>query len=280
MGESLKKVKFKNGAKLNIGDALKWMQSRPQLRQQLGLGLGHSGKNLRARAATWLDAGSKLEVRPLGARIQLKIGRIEEPARLRYALRDAKVKAILQRRWNNATESVAQRNARIGIAPDYATQRRLQPIADAKLVIEVDRDRFGRALWLAPRAANQYRRLLASAHRDGIALDVVSAFRSMAYQHALVMRKRGRGIDWNQILQVSTAPGYSEHHSGNAIDFASGNDEILTDAFAETAAFAWLQTHAPARGFRMSFPRDNPHGVCYEPWHWYFQRKHRQRGPF
>ncbi|NND57300.1 MAG: D-alanyl-D-alanine carboxypeptidase family protein, partial [Xanthomonadales bacterium] len=33
-------------------------------------------------------------------------------------------------------------------------------------------------------------------------------------------------------------------------------------------AFAWLTAHAKQFGFRMSFPRGNPHGVAYEPWHW------------
>jgi D-alanyl-D-alanine carboxypeptidase len=24
-------------------------------------------------------------------------------------------------------------------------------------------------------------------------------------------------------------------------------------------------------GFRMSYPRDNPQGFIYEPWHWFFE---------
>jgi hypothetical protein len=26
---------------------------------------------------------------------------------------------------------------------------------------------------------------------------------------------------------------------------------------------------AGRHGFRLSYPRDNPHGVIYEPWHWF-----------
>jgi D-alanyl-D-alanine carboxypeptidase len=26
--------------------------------------------------------------------------------------------------------------------------------------------------------------------------------------------------------------------------------------------------HAGDHGFRMSYPRGNPHGISYEPWHW------------
>ena len=40
------------------------------------------------------------------------------------------------------------------------------------------------------------------------------------------------------------------------------------ESFERTAAFDWLRTHAGAHGFTMSYPRDNPHGIVYEPWHW------------
>ncbi len=40
------------------------------------------------------------------------------------------------------------------------------------------------------------------------------------------------------------------------------------ESFEATPAFAWLQAKAPAHGFHMSYPRDNPHGIIYEPWHW------------
>ena len=36
------------------------------------------------------------------------------------------------------------------------------------------------------------------------------------------------------------------------------------------AAVAWLRANADAFGFALSYPRDNPHGLVYEPWHWRF----------
>ena len=35
---------------------------------------------------------------------------------------------------------------------------------------------------------------------------------------------------------------------------------------------AWLRTNAPRFGFHLSYPRNNPHGIGYEPWHWCWRR--------
>ena len=40
--------------------------------------------------------------------------------------------------------------------------------------------------------------------------------------------------------------------------------------FEDTAAFRWLSEHAAEYHFEMSFGRDNPMGVSYEPWHYRF----------
>ena len=44
---------------------------------------------------------------------------------------------------------------------------------------------------------------------------------------------------------------------------------MLTE-FEDTAAFRWLSAHAAEYHFEMSFGRDNPMGVSYEPWHYRF----------
>ena len=45
-------------------------------------------------------------------------------------------------------------------------------------------------------------------------------------------------------------------------------DAPAEESFEATDAFAWLQAHAGEHGFHLSYPRDNPHGIVYEPWHW------------
>ena len=106
------------------------------------------------------------------------------------------------------------------------------------------------------------------AARDGIALDAISGFRSHAYQLGIFERKLARGQSVPQILQVNAAPGFSEHHSGHALDIGTPGDAPAEETFEATAAFAWLQANAGTHGFHLSYPRDNPHGIVYEPWHW------------
>ena len=91
-----------------------------------------------------------------------------------------------------------------------------------------------------------------------------------AYQLGIIERKRARGLTLDAILKVNAAPGFSEHHSGRALDIGTPGEPAAEESFEHTAAFAWLQQHAAAFGFRLSYPRDNPHGIVYEPWHWYF----------
>lgn len=128
----------------------------------------------------------------------------------------------------------------------------------------------GRPMFLAPKAASAWRAMQAAAHADGVVLEAVSTFRSIAHQRALVARKLARGDSLAQVFAVNAVPGYSEHHSGRAIDLGTPGCAALDEAFEHTPAFAWLQRHADTFGFRLSYPRDNRHGVIYEPWHWCF----------
>ncbi len=65
-------------------------------------------------------------------------------------------------------------------------------------------------------------------------------------------------------------PGYSEHHTGYAVDFIdeSKPDTHTQTSFETTSAYQWLQQNAPAYSFEMSFPEDPNSLVSYEPWHW------------
>ncbi len=131
-------------------------------------------------------------------------------------------------------------------------------------------DRYRRALWLSRGAARAWQRLRAAAAVDGVALDAISGYRSHDYQLGIFERKLARGLRVAEILTVNAAPGYSEHHGGNALDIGTPGEPPAEESFEHTAAFAWLQAHAGEFGFHMSYPRGNPHGIVYEPWHWCF----------
>lgn len=124
---------------------------------------------------------------------------------------------------------------------------------------------------LATPAAKQFRKMKQAARRDGVFLVPLSGFRSVQEQKELFFGiKAERGTSLLKRAQVSAPPGYSEHHTGYAIDIGDVNhpDTNFQQAFEETAAFEWLQENAANYNFELSFPKDNPQGIKYEPWHW------------
>jgi zinc D-Ala-D-Ala carboxypeptidase len=128
-------------------------------------------------------------------------------------------------------------------------------------------------LKLREAAANKFIEMQNAARRDGIILTPISAFRSKEEQNKLFFEiKEQRGQIVTQRAEVSAPPGYSEHHTGYAIDIGDGNvpaTNLNTD-FENTQAFQWLAQNASNYSFELSFPENNPQGVIYEPWHWRF----------
>lgn len=181
-------------------------------------------------------------------------------------------KTHLQRRFPRRQtpygRRIAQRLKELGIPADYALRHRMSLQPEAKQLVSIGPDIYEREQRLAPAPARAWRRMREAARKEGIELQVVSAFRSADYQAAIVERKLRGGQDITEILRVSAAPGYSEHHSGRALDLSSPAYAVLEEEFETSPAFAWLQASAQRYGFQMSFPRDNRHGVAYEPWHW------------
>jgi D-alanyl-D-alanine carboxypeptidase len=165
----------------------------------------------------------------------------------------------------------------LGIPRDYGTSRALRRVREPRQLASIGRDTQGRPQWLVPRAARAWMRMVEAAAREGVVLQVVSAFRSAEYQLGIVQRKLERGVPIEEILRVSAAPGYSEHHSGRALDVTTPGPAALEEEFERSAAFAWLSANARRFGFRLSYPRGNRHGIAYEPWHWCWHEKRKAR---
>lgn len=129
----------------------------------------------------------------------------------------------------------------------------------------------GREIRLRRNAAQSYREMSAVAQATGIRLVPISGFRSIADQEFLFFRRaQAQSLRPEQRAEVSAPPGYSEHHTGYAIDISDGSSPQtdLEVSFEQTPAFGWLQANGARFGFELSFPRDNPQGISYEPWHW------------
>lgn len=120
-------------------------------------------------------------------------------------------------------------------------------------------------------AAQAYREMEAAAQKDGVNLVPISGFRSLTDQDYLFFGKKAeRGQVTTERAKVSAPPGYSEHHTGYALDLGDGSVPAanLSPTFENTPAYKWLQANAAFYSFEMSFPKNNNQGVSYEPWHW------------
>jgi zinc D-Ala-D-Ala carboxypeptidase len=157
----------------------------------------------------------------------------------------------------------------LGIPADYGRLRGIPLQPEATVLVSLGLNPDGREIRVAPETALAWRQLRDAAAVAGVTLVAISGFRSVARQAELIQAKLTRGDPLETILSVMAAPGYSEHHTGRAIDIAVPGEPPLTEEFTLTPAFAWLQAHAASFGFRLSYPRDNPYGIAYEPWHWF-----------
>jgi D-alanyl-D-alanine carboxypeptidase len=122
-------------------------------------------------------------------------------------------------------------------------------------------------------AAQKYLDMSSAAGQAGINLVALSGFRSVNDQQSVFFDvKAERGQVATKRAEVSAPPGYSEHHTGYAIDIGDANTPAtnLSPDFDKTAAYQWLEKNAPFYSFELSFPKNNQQGVTYEPWHWRF----------
>lgn len=158
----------------------------------------------------------------------------------------------------------------LGISADVLASRGLVAYEEATEleVAEVGED--GREHLLIPAAAAAWRAMKEAAFVDNIDLLIVSAFRSIARQSDIIRRKLDAGWGVDEILSVCAAPGYSEHHTGRAIDISAPGGPLLETDFEKTDAFKWLQANADRFGYFLSYPAGNSFGYQYEPWHWCF----------
>lgn len=165
-------------------------------------------------------------------------------------------------------DGLLERLQSLGLSEDYGERTGLALVAEPGVLSYAGRDRYARPLWLTTAAARAWRAMRVAAARAGLDLQAISGYRSHAYQLGIFRRKLARGQSVADILAVNAAPGYSEHHGGNAIDISAPGEPAAEESFEDSDAFGWLQSQAQDFGFTMSYPRDNPHGIVYEPWHW------------
>jgi D-alanyl-D-alanine carboxypeptidase len=163
--------------------------------------------------------------------------------------------------------------AALGIPLSLIAQKQLPPYAVAEELVVAEVDGDGREYLLIPEASRAWAAMKQAAARDRIVIEIVSAFRDLERQSAIIRAKLERGMAIDKILTLSAPPGYSEHHTGRAVDINTPGCIATEEMFEETDAFRWLSEHAGRFGFTLSYPRGNAVGFIYEPWHWCFQQR-------
>lgn len=129
----------------------------------------------------------------------------------------------------------------------------------------------GKEKLLSIEATQHWKALKSKALSEGITLYTYSAYRSYSYQFELIKERMKRGEPLEEILRRLAPPGFSEHHTGRAVDVASPTFPHLAQAFDQSIEFKWLSQNATKFRFYMSYPEGNTSGIIYEPWHWCFR---------
>lgn len=160
---------------------------------------------------------------------------------------------------------------KLGIEAEAIKARGLPFFAEPETLVDAETSRNGRIFMLTPEATAAWQAMKQAAESDSVAMYMISGFRSIARQAELVEAKLQQNQTIGDILSVLAPPGCSEHHTGRAVDIGAPGVAGLDEAFETSDAFRWLQAYASRFGFSLSFPRGNPWGYQYEPWHWCFQ---------
>lgn len=121
-----------------------------------------------------------------------------------------------------------------------------------------------------------------AAEKDNVYLYIRSAYRTRKDQKkafsntvsGYVNQGNSRRVARNRTEQVVARPGYSEHHTGLAIDFS-----LDSNAEKQAEMWEWLSKNAYKYGFILRYPegKEQITGYTFEPWHYrYVGREHAQ----
>ena len=124
------------------------------------------------------------------------------------------------------------------------------------------------------KAYEAYKKLEKELKDEGVIIKLDSTYRSVADQQELWDRwskDPEKGIDY--VRKYVAVPGYSEHHTGLAIDICLEKDGELVfeneDMIADRDTFAIIHSKLAKYGFILRYleGREDSTGYTYEPWH-------------
>lgn len=156
-----------------------------------------------------------------------------------------------------AKEEILVVNKEISIDEEYVPENLVVPNVASNKEIKVTDE-----------VAEYLEGMFEAAKNDGINLIVVSGYRSYGYQK-LLFDESARINGLEHAKKYVAVPGYSEHHTGLAVDVISETYTMLDEGFENTKEFTWLQNNMSEYGFILRYPKgkEDITGYNYEPWH-------------
>lgn len=129
------------------------------------------------------------------------------------------------------------------------------------------------------RIVDDWEQMHLAAKADGIELLLCYGYRSLEQSTELFEKQINRqmasyGFTREQAIEaakrVVAPPGYSEHHTGLALDIVTPSNQVLSEAFAKTDAAIWMAEHAHNFGFILRYPKEKQDitNIIFEPWHY------------
>lgn len=221
-------------------------------------------------------AAQKAETAQMVAAIDLEIEKIEarkaEEERIRKLAAAKAVSEAVVQAPQTAPETVNAADCNVSNTRDDASQidvmvnkkHCIQPLRFAPTDLQTQ---YGATI--SAQAMPSFVALFEAAQAAGSALTVTSSYRSYDTQVATynywVSVSGVAGAD-----TYSARPGYSEHQTGLAIDFANATGSCALDCFGSAPEYQWLVNNAATYGFiqRYIAGQEATTGYGAEEWHW------------
>lgn len=115
-------------------------------------------------------------------------------------------------------------------------------------------------------AADAFVKMRNDASRENLRIRAVSGYRTVSYQRGLYNRYLSSDSQEN-VDRYSARPGYSEHHTGLAVDVFGSVDGLRQ--FENTPEFPWVRDNCYKYGFIIRYFEETEDITGYEsePWH-------------
>jgi len=133
---------------------------------------------------------------------------------------------------------------------------------------------------VSPEAYAAYEKMMLAMEKNlGKRFYIESAHRGKPYHlYNFIKYLREHNYSLIETAKLNALPGYSEHNlkTYHAIDLINEdgiNGEPDTKDYEALPEYKWMLKNAVDYGFTLSYPRGNPHGIDFEPWHWRYHPK-------